>query len=244
MLREEWEALSSVFSFFTRLPLQPREFRLERGVLYLPLVGLFIGGVCLLLIKGFSPLLKPPLLAFVVLVTSYWLADYFHFDGLIDTVDALAAGGDPKRRLTILKTPEVGALGLLFAFFFLLGEYLLACELLKEGQSLVFGLRPVVGRQSLALLALLGEPAKRQGLGSLFLSTSRRRLRMIQLIWLPLLFLAPLPSSSCILLVLFLRTKFKRSFSGITGDLLGATVMLAQWLFLMVSLVGGQIPAW
>ncbi len=241
-LKRELDALITAFSFFTRLPLTPKNFELEKGVLYLPVVGLFLGGLSYLLALK-VPLTDEPL-AFFILAVGYFLADYFHFDGLLDTVDALAAGGDRKKRLEVLKGPEVGALGLLFAFFFLLGEFLLAKEALLKKAYLVFWLRPLAGRLALALVALLGRPAKPEGLGALFMAGSRRRLLLSQLLWLPLLYFAPLASLAVLFLVFFLKHRFERLFGGLTGDLLGATLMLSQWVFLAVFLVGLPFKPW
>ncbi len=238
MLREEWEAFLSAFSFFTRLPLTPKKFSLERGVLYLPIVGLFLGIISLLLAKNLGPYLSPPILAFLILASSYYLADYFHFDGLLDTIDALAAGGDAEKRLKILKTPEVGAIGVLFAIFFLLGEYLLSVTLLQEGHTMAFFWRPLVGREAMAFLALLSKPAKKVGLGSLFLSTSRKRLFLVQLLW-PLFWWQAPAALLPFFLVFFLKFKFEKNFGGLTGDLLGAGVLISQWSFLLAFLIGG-----
>ncbi len=244
MLRREWEALSSAFSFFTRLPFKPGRFCLEQGVLYLPLVGLFLGAYSYFFVKFLKNLLNLKFLALFLLASLYYLADYFHFDGLLDTIDALAAGGGRERRLKVLKTPDVGALGLLFAFFFLLGEYLLVCETLKKEMIWPLILRPLVGREALAFLSLLSRPAKKEGLGFLFLSTSRRRLCLTQLFWLPLLWWEPLSTLVVLTFVLLWRIRLEMAFGGLTGDLLGATVMFSQWLFLAFSLVGGGKPPW
>ncbi len=243
-LAREWQALLSALSFFSRFPVVPKTFDLTRGVLYLPLVGVLLGGVSVLFLKA-GEALPPSLAAFGVLGITYFLADYFHFDGLLDMVDALAAGGDREYRLKVLKSPEVGALGVLFAFFFLLGEFLVAQELLVHGRKDVFFFRPLCGRQALGLLALLGRTAKEGGLGRLFLDVSRKRLWIIQFFWLPLFIYAPLPTLGTILLVFFLRHKFEKSFGGLTGDLLGATLMLAQWLFMALAfLVGAKFSSW
>lgn len=243
--RQEWEALLSAFCFFTRLPLCPRIFRLERGVLYLPLVGAFLGSLIFFFLHYLGQGLPPPLKAFGALLLVYFLADYFHFDGLLDTIDAWAASGTREQRLKILKSPEVGALGVLWAFFFLLGEFLLAWELLASGHERALFLRPLCGREALALMALLGKPAKEGGLGSLFLASSRKRLWLTQILWVVLFYYAPLPSLGVVILVLGLRAKFHKDFGGLTGDLLGATLMLAQWTFLALELlVGVRFSPW
>ncbi len=240
-LARELNVLVCAFSFFTRLPLRPQKFELERAVLYLPLVGLWLGGLSYFLALGLKDFLSPTWLAFLLLVLTYYLADFFHFDGLLDTIDALCAHVDRKERLNILKTPEVGALGLLFAFFFLLGEFLLVKEVLTRGLYLALLMRPLSARVSLSLMAILGRPAKKEGLGFLFMKTSRQRLLWTQIFWLLLFYFYPVASVVSFIGVLGLRAKFKRAFGGLTGDLLGATAVLIQWLFLVGVLVGGAL---
>ncbi len=246
MLLEELNALAVALSFFTRLPLSGKNFDLQRAVLYLPVVGLLLGGIAYF--SAWFLLFHTPLgvdlVALLVLALSYYLADYFHFDGLLDMVDALAAGGDRSRKLKLLKTPEVGALGVLFSFFFLLGEFLLVRALLQQKILTALWARALVGREALALMALLGSPAKKEGLGFLFLQGARRRIMLTQIGWLPLIYYAPLASGATMLLVWWLRGKCARDFGGLTGDLLGATLCLAQWLFLAVFLVGAGFRPW
>ncbi|WP_022852580.1 adenosylcobinamide-GDP ribazoletransferase [Thermodesulfatator atlanticus] len=232
MLKEEWEAFASCVAFFTRFPISPRIFRLDKGIFYLPFVAFLLGGLSFFLAKTLAPYIPPKFLAFFLLVTGYFVADFFHFDGLLDWADALASYGDRQKKLAIMKTPEVGALGVLFAFFFLLGEYLLTLGLLEKGLFLAFLFKPLAGRLASALIALMLPPAKKEGLGFLFVSGSRKRLWASQVFWLLLFYFAPLPTAFTLLLVFALSRSFKKDFGGLTGDLLGATIMLCQWLFL------------
>ncbi|OAG26827.1 adenosylcobinamide-GDP ribazoletransferase [Thermodesulfatator autotrophicus] len=236
MLKNEWQAFLSAVSFFTRVPFAPKEFSLERGVFYLPLIGLLLGGLLFSLAYVLEPYISSAYLALFLLAIKYYLADFFHFDGLLDWADAMAAGGDISRRLAILKRPEIGVGAFLFGFFFLLGEFLFTRDVLEKGLWLALLLMPLVGRLASSLVALILPPAKKEGLGFLFLSGSRKRLFISHLFWgLPFYFY-PLATFGVILLVFGLRFSYRRNFGGLTGDLLGATLMLAQWLFLAISL--------
>ncbi|AEH45697.1 cobalamin-5-phosphate synthase CobS [Thermodesulfatator indicus DSM 15286] len=243
MLKKEWQAFLSAVSFFTRIPLTPKEFSLELGVFYLPLIGLFLGGLFFLLALLLISYLPSVYLALLLMAIKYYLADFFHFDGLLDWADAMAAGGDISRRLEVLKKPEIGVGAFLFGFFFLLGEFLLTKDLLEKGLLLVILWMPVAGRLASSLIALFLEPAKKEGLGFLFLSGSRKRLWLSHIFGLPLFCLYPLPTLAVLLLVLCLRFSFRKNFGGLSGDLLGATLMLAEWIFVAVSLISTKIPA-
>lgn len=242
--RREAVALASAFSFFSRLPVPGRTFDLARGALYLPLVGYALGGILvgvgLLLLRVFDFWLTAALL----LALQYFLANYFHFDGLLDTADALAAPVSRERRLAILKTPEVGVLGFLFGFFFLLTEFLLFVALVRAGLWWGVYLRPAAGRLNMALVGLLGEPAKREGLGALFLRSVRGRFFLAQLLWAPVFFFFPLAGLATMCAAPLLVWAFSRSFGGLTGDLLGASEEISEWVFTAALVVGLSLGAW
>ncbi|WP_168719064.1 adenosylcobinamide-GDP ribazoletransferase [Thermosulfurimonas marina] len=233
-LKEEWSALWGAFSFFTRLPLRPLAFSPDRFVLYLPLVGAFLGGVNFLLGKTLLSPYGPEALAFGLLLVQYFLANYFHFDGLLDTLDALAAQGDRRRRLEILKGPEIGALGFLFGFFHLLGQFLALKALLVRGLGPVF-FKPLLGRWFILWGLIFGRPAKEEGLGALFFGKRALFRAGLALVPLSLFLFWFYPWETVVLWFLaYGITKFlERVFGGLTGDHLGALCELGEALFLL-----------
>jgi adenosylcobinamide-GDP ribazoletransferase len=243
-VKREAVALASAFSFFSRVPVPLRTFEPERAAFYLPLVGYALGGFLvgsgLLLSRVFDSWLTSALL----LALQYYLANYFHFDGLLDTADALSAPVSKEKRLAILKTPEVGVLGFLFGFFFLLTEFLLFHRLIEAGLWWGVALRPAAGRLTMALVGFLGEAAKREGLGALFLRRARWRFLSAQIFWAPVFFFFPLAGFVTMLLALPILLHFRCSFGGLTGDLLGASEELAEWVFTAVLVVGLNPGVW
>jgi len=242
--RQEVQALASAVAFFSRFPLRPRPFDLERGVFYLPLLALVFGALLYGVGTLLEDLLDPLLLGALLLSVQYWGTNYFHFDGLIDTADALAAHVSISERLRLLKTPEVGVLGFLFGFFFLLTEFLMVATFVREALWWAIFLRPLVGRLVMLLVGFLGEPAKREGLGLLFLKSRRWRLLMTQLFWVPVFYLYPLPALGLICLGPLMLECWRHNFGGLTGDLLGATEELAEWIFSLALTIGLGLGSW
>lgn len=232
--REEGEAFKTALAFFTRLPVKETTFRPEAALTYLPLIGFLLGGILFGLEIALRPYWGPEVRALALLLVQYLGANYFHFDGLMDTLDALYAGEDRQRRLEVLKTPEVGALGFLFGFFFLLGEYLLLKILLSEGLSEVLFFKPLFGRLGLLAGVVFGKPARSEGLGRLFLSRQAKRragpaflFLFVFLFWFFGLKVVVV-SGGALMLVFY----FTRKFGGLTGDLLGALCEVSELLFL------------
>jgi adenosylcobinamide-GDP ribazoletransferase len=103
--------------FLTRLPTPPiRGFRPEmisRSARYFPLVGALVGGICALVLIGADRLWSGVLPALLAVGIGVLVTGAFHEDGLADTCDGLGGGGDPARRLEIMKDSRIGTYGAL-----------------------------------------------------------------------------------------------------------------------------------
>lgn len=238
-LRTEFSALRTALAFFTRFPVKTPDFRPAEAVTYLPLVGALLGGLNFLLLKLLSPRFGAEIAAFGVLLGQYFLANYFHFDGLLDTLDALSAGGPRERRLAILKSPEVGALGVLFGVLFLLGQWLFLKTALEKALYGAVFFKPLFGRWALLAGLTFGQAARSEGLGALFFSVRARR-RAVP-VFLGLFFFLfwyfPLATIFIFLGLWATTVSFRRIFGGLTGDHLGALCELGEFLFLFGILV-------
>ncbi|MDD9822567.1 MAG: adenosylcobinamide-GDP ribazoletransferase [Gammaproteobacteria bacterium] len=93
-----------------RLRAQPSDAQLGSSLLFYPLVGALLGGALSLLAALCANL--PPLVTAALLLAALSLASGgLHLDGLADSCDALAGGGDRARALAIMRDPRCGALG-------------------------------------------------------------------------------------------------------------------------------------
>lgn len=122
-LNRQLRAAHLALAFLTTLPL-PHIRTVEdgdfaRASAYYPLAGYAVGGLVSLLL--WLPLSLPDgVRAALALAVWLGLTGMLHFDGLVDSADALFAMKSPAERLHILKDVHVGAFGLATGVLYLL----------------------------------------------------------------------------------------------------------------------------
>jgi adenosylcobinamide-GDP ribazoletransferase len=228
--------------FLTRLPVpgvsdfSPLE--LSRSGVWFPLVGALVGILPALIVvwlTGRATLVA----AALALLVWVWLTGALHLDGLGDLADALGASHrDPKRFLTVLSDPHVGAFGVVSIVLALM----LKCAALAS-------LHPAdaVGLPILTAWARLGPlgwsrwlPPLRPGQGERFAWTPR--IGAIIAWTLALLFVsATFAPVLCLGLIALLAwgAWLKTRLGGMTGDCLGAGVEVTEIaLVLLLALTG------
>lgn len=151
----------TIFPALIRRPFTARELGTATG--WYPLVGLALGGV-LTGLQVVSASVVPALVSAGV-VLSAWvvLTRALHYDGFVDTCDALFGGFTPERRLEIMRDSRIGAFGHAGGTLLLLLKF--AALASPAGSLPGLLLAPVFGRWGLTL-ALYGFPyARERGLG-------------------------------------------------------------------------------
>lgn len=226
-----------------------------------PLVGLLLGLVAATVLvvgreldSGFGP----PLLACTLAVaTLAGLSRGLHLDGLADTVDGLASYQPPERAREIMRSPEVGPLGVAVLVLVLLTQVaaLMAATVAGRGTASLL-LAVVAGRLAVAAACTPSTPAAdTTGLGATVAGTVRPR---VVVAWIVLLMAAgavfesiddPASSSAAqavavlrpvvavvvaLLVARALRRHCVRRLGGITGDVLGALVEVTTTVVLVV----------
>lgn len=158
MIRQ-WRAVHLALTFLTTLPLPAvtyQEGDFARASQFYPLAGYVVGGGVALWLWLPLPL---PLDVRAALAVGLWLllTGMLHFDGLVDSADALLSMKSPAKRLDILKDVHVGAFGLAVG-----GTYLLVLwSLLKSGLPPLAPLVAAVSARTLLLLPVNLYPAAR-----------------------------------------------------------------------------------
>src|SRR5947209_1094372 len=109
---DEMSGFFTALQFLTRIPVPRGEYRLEDSVVWLPVVGLLLGGILAgvdwaLSLIGMDQLVVSTVVVVLLLV----LSGALHADGLMDTCDAVFGHASPERRLEIMRDPRVGAFG-------------------------------------------------------------------------------------------------------------------------------------
>ena len=229
----------TALSFLTVLPFPaPRDFRPEdlgRAAPHYPLAGYVVGGVVAAVL--WAPLPIPAGVRGALALLAWLLVTgMLHLDGLLDSADALLAPVSPQRRLEILRDVRVGAFGV--------GVGVATLLLLWSGlRSAMPGWAPVVAAVS-ARFAVTGPlavfPAARgDGLGA---AAQGGRwwwwggLYVLPVLLLPGAWLAVLLTVAVAWLGAWWASR--RLGDGITGDVVGALIVVAEVAALLPYVIG------
>lgn len=177
-----------------------------------------------------------------------------HMDGYMDTWDALCSYGDREKKLEILKDPHVGAFAVIHCTCYIMLTAALWYELVSRiddgragAENLYIVLSGfILSRILSGLLAVTLRKAKREGMLSDMTEEPDNKCRIILLLILALFIMASiyffglqalfllLPVS---LVAVYYRYMSYKSFGGITGDLAGWFLQLAELAVLMSVLM-------
>ncbi|MFC4638189.1 adenosylcobinamide-GDP ribazoletransferase [Deinococcus hohokamensis] len=227
-LRQEAQAAHLALTFLTTLPLphvrEVRQGEFARASAYYPLAGYAVGGVVALLLWLPLPL---PGGVHSALALAAWLAvtGMLHFDGLVDSADALFAMKSPERRLEILRDVHVGAFGLATGLISLLTVWSLLAAPVPAYAAVVAA---VVARALVLLPMNLYPAARPESLGA---RSREGRWGPALLLALPALLL---PGAGVAALAALVATLLAAQFAasrlggGLSGDIYGLIVVTAE----------------
>jgi len=214
-------------------PAPGRPDALGRAAAWFPVIGLAIGAV-LFATERVTEVLFPLLLAGLLTVTVWkLLTGGLHLDGLADCLDGLA-GRDAEHRLAIMGDSRIGAFGAIGLILLLLLEITAVAELPPgvRGQALL--VVPAIARATPPLLVRLFSAAKPGGLGAAFGAGVGGRAAPIALAIALIVAVAALRAVGVLVLAvsvvsaLVVTRFFAARVSGITGDVLGAAIEVAE----------------
>lgn len=240
------DALGMAIGFLTTLPTPHHELpssALRRASVWFPLVGLLIGvllaGLALLLTRLF-----PPTVA-AVLVVAAWAAitGGLHLDGLADCGDGLLPPVNRERRLEIMRDPRVGAFGVTVLMLALLLKVTALATLPAMWPALLTA--PIWARW-LILVAMQRPSARPEGMGAAQqLRLSSGQIALLALLPVAVTALASvwhwqlLPAAAAaIVATLGLLRLAEQRLGGVTGDVFGAVVEVAETVFVCVACIG------
>ncbi|SMB96233.1 adenosylcobinamide-GDP ribazoletransferase [Deinococcus hopiensis] len=168
--RSPWQrhlaAAHLALTFLTTLPLphvrEVRQGDFARASAYYPLAGYAVGGLVALAL--WLPLPLPGGVRAALAVGAWLLVTgMLHFDGLVDSADALFAVKSPQRRLEILQDVHIGAFGLATGVLALLTLWSLLAANIPAYAPLVAA---VVARMLVLLPMNLYPAARQESLGA------------------------------------------------------------------------------
>ena len=243
------------FSTYSRIPMPSVSWSQENqryAMCFLPLVGAVVGlalwcWLALCDVLGVGPVLRGAAGALIPLLVTGGI----HMDGLMDVSDALASWQTPERRLDILKDSHAGA----FAVMACAGYLLLTAGLLSEADTADGRLLApcfVLSRAMSASALSVMKSARPGGMLDGFAKAAHRRVvclssgayaALCAVLWL--VFGSPVLTVACLLAAALCELGFfrmvQRQFGGITGDLAGWLVQVAEMCLTAVIVIGGML---
>lgn len=124
----------------------------DKMLLFLPLVGLEIGGIWAALAWLTRLLMLPSLVSGLILcVYPFLVTGFLHLDGFMDVTDAVKSCRDLDRRREILKDSHVGSFAVIAVVILMLAEFSLFASCGMDSDFRILCLVPVVSRACSAL---------------------------------------------------------------------------------------------
>lgn len=261
-MKSAWSGLLVAFSMYSAIPVPQVQWekRTMRWALsFLPLIGVLIG-VLEWLWFWFCTHFAAEELFYAVgaALLPLFVSGGIHLDGLCDTCDALCSYGDREKRLSILKDPHVGAFGPMWLIAFLLAETGCFAQIYTRPALLPLALAGFALARCMGGCKVVLTPcAKDSGLAHLFAENSDQKAVAVMLLIELMVYLAVAGLLVCavphglnaamvwavVLLVWYgvHEQLTRRIFGGITGDLAGFGISIAELLALVCAAVGGLI---
>ncbi len=230
-------------AFLTRLPLSTgsaSDVELGHSVGWFPLAGWMLG----LLVAGVGLLVRghlPPALAAVVLVALLaWATGGLHLDGWADLFDGFGGGrGDRARMLEIMRDSRIGAHGASALVLLLAAKVAALTELLPQGDLRLIVAFPLVARWAVVPLVLFFPYARREGLGKSFNGQAGPvELLVATVVTAGVAWVGAgvvVPAVAAVASSLLLGALVQSRLGGLTGDVYGAAIELAEVVFLAAA---------
>jgi adenosylcobinamide-GDP ribazoletransferase len=246
LVKSALRRLAIALAFLTRLPVRVDagdERDVGRSVAFFPLVGGLLGAALALLAWLVGDRVPDSVLAVLAAALLAALTGGLHLDGVADTFDALGApGADRARLLEILRDSRIGAHGATALLLVVLLQVTALHAVLATGRAGAVLLACLAAARFVAALVIVLFPyARTHGLGVAFRAHARPGDVVIAGVIASIFvlaagraaLLATLVSTAVVLL--FVRRVAAR-LGGVTGDVCGAAIELAQVVFLVAFL--------
>jgi adenosylcobinamide-GDP ribazoletransferase len=214
-------------SYFTFLPVKVGCFQANKNFYKGVLISLGLSGILLasIIVLLFIFIPAPDIyLAILVSILYLFLYGFLHLEAVGDTIDGLFASLGKKDIYHIMKQPQIGAIGAIGTFCFVLLKILAISMLLIYGHYAIVFLALILSRISV-LFALDLEFHK----SSSFINSLKESFdlpRVFRLILFPFDFLTK-----------YILNKLKKQLGFLNGDTLGFNIELQEIIFLHIGVI-------
>ena len=250
--------LKSALILLSIYPVRIRDyarFTYQSGVPYYGWAGLLVALPAFLIVMVAQWHISSSVLAFVAFSVSAIVTRMMHWDGLADVADAWWGAQSVIRRQEIMKDSSTGTLAIMSLFLAGLGTYLALERVIASKHFLillavpmlarivvVFALRKIPVAKQTGLAAHIQYPLSSRGVAILFASLFFALILSAISTGLP----GVVSASLTLVCGLILARVIARRMGGITGDVLGATIVLSELIgygfFMALSIAHAFAP--
>ncbi len=237
--------LSAAFGLLTRLPLTcgaASDDDLGRAAMFFPVVGFALGIFLAILAVMIGQRLPAALVAVAIVGCLAALTGGLHLDGLADVFDGLGgAHGDRERALAIMRDSRIGAHGAVSLMLAVLAKAVALSALVERQTVWPIVLFPAAARWAAVFLVGFFPYVRAEGLGKAFHAGASLR----EAGWATA-FIAALgwccgracliPMTVAVAAALAFGVWMQRRLGGLTGDVYGAAIELAEVAFLSAAI--------
>ena len=223
------KSMAITFAMYSKIPV--RSFKWEKEnmkycLLFLPVVGI-VEGIFLIVFSVF-----------------FYKLRINHMDGLLDTMDALGSNQDKQKKLAILKDSNSGAFAIIGGLVYILLYFAAMLTFNSAVKIYILAISYMLIRAYSALALIVFKNARGSGLAFEFskkslIYTNRAVLIIFILLGSAAMIIVNvnyglLCAISTFLVFLYYRVKSFEEFGGITGDLAGYFLQLAELVVVLV----------
>lgn len=248
-VQNQWRYFCTALMFFTRVPLQIKNFKqddLNKAARFFPLIGIFVGAVGALVFWLAHYLLAVSVAILLSMAATIMLTGAFHEDGLADATDGLGGGLTKEQVLTIMMDSRIGSYGAIGLVMVLLTKFQALTYVVAGSIPITLIAGHALSRLCAVLVIFTQSYVKTEGkakplatqLGfrELTLAAFFGLVPLCFFTWHALMALAPV-----ILVWCWFSAKIKRRIGGYTGDCLGAMQQLTELAFYLGLLACSKI---
>ena len=235
------------FNMCSILPLPYAKWKSENMkyvLIFFPLVGV-IEAFFYILVWKLSFILNIGLIfrTCILSILSIIYTGGIHFDGYLDTCDALGSNQTKEKKLEVLKDSHVGAYAIIGGLIYILIYFGAMTEIVSDTQIYLFALSAVLVRAYSTLSLSIVKNARGSGLAQTFTKPAKINMTIVVLSLIIIisgmvmvfisrkaiyLFLA------CLMYFIFHIFMAKKEFGGVTGDLCGHFFQMCELIFLIL----------
>ncbi|MFA7249002.1 MAG: adenosylcobinamide-GDP ribazoletransferase [Dehalococcoidia bacterium] len=214
-----------------------------------PLAGLLIGAALVVADRGLSSLLPAGPTAVLLVALLALASGGLHLDGVADTADGMALQGDRAARLGVMSEGNTGPAGVMALVLVLLAQWTALAALPDPVRVPALLIAPVLARWTVVPVGILFASARPRGLGHAMqqglwpaaapLATLIALAAAIAMFGAPGLVLVLVAGVAAVILA----GAAARMLEGVTGDVFGASIEVAQ-VAVWMSLVAAASKGW